>query len=66
MDRRHRGSVCIGLMALIGAACAGLGLAQPPAEKPGAAHAAVRPFSVEGVYVEACTCKTTCAGEVTG
>ena len=32
--------------------------AQPPA-KP-------RAFSVKGAYVEACTCKTTCAGEVTG
>ena len=28
--------------------------------------ASTKDFSAEGVYVEACTCKTTCAGEVTG
>lgn len=43
--------------------------AKPAAEpKPAAAPAQPdpKPFSVEGVYVEACTCRGTCQGEITG
>lgn len=49
-------------MLFVVALAAGTARAQSPPEKPGAPVA----FSIEGTYVEACTCRSSCAAEISG